>query len=401
MRRVALTGAGTVNPLAMDVEGTIRALLSGQSAITALTAEDIGAAAAPGAIGAPVRDFRPADHFTNRQLPLMDRISQFAVVAARQAVAHSSLTFDSELAARTGVIIGTAGGGHMTGDSVARTFYGAGQSRVHPFAVPRLMMNAPASLISMEFGLTGPTFAVSSACASSNHAIGLAFQMIRSGAQSAMLAGGADAMLSQAGLASWAGLRVLSPDGCRPFSADRNGLVIGEGAAVFVLEDYVHARLRGAPILAEIAGCAMGADAGDIVQPSPEGAARAMRAAMADAGLAARDVGYVNAHGTGTRANDRAESAAIRAVLPHGVAVSSTKGAHGHLMGASGAVELLACVAALRDGRLAPTTGWRLADPDCSLDLVTDEPRRAGVRACLSNAFAFGGLNAVLALSAP
>lgn len=401
MRRVVLTGAGTINPLAMEVEGTIRALLSGQSAITALTAEDIDAATPPGAVGAPIRDFRPADHFAARQLPLMDRISQFAVVSARQAVAQSGLTFDGELAARTGVIIGTAGGGHMTGDGVARTFYGAGQSRVHPFTIPRLMMNAPASLISMEFGLTGPTFAVSSACASSNHAIGLAFQMIRSGAQTAMLAGGADAMLSQAGIASWAGLRVLSPDGCRPFSADRNGLVIGEGAAVFVLEDHDRARARGAPILAEIVGCAMGADAADIVQPSSEGAARAMRSALADAGLNAHNIGYVNAHGTGTRANDRAESSALGTVFPNGVAVSSTKGAHGHLMGASGAVELLACIAALRDGLLPPTTGWRLADPDCPRDLVTGAPRQAQVQACLSNAFAFGGLNAVLALTAP
>jgi len=399
MRRVVLTGAGTINPLARDVEGTIQALLSGRTAITTLAAADIGADAPPGATGAPVRDFRPEDHFPARQLPLMDRVSQFALVAARQAIAQSGLVFDADLSARTGVIIGSAGGGHMTGDAVARAYYGAGQTRVHPLTVPRLMMNAPASLISMEFGLTGPSFAISSACASSNHAIGLAFQMIRSGAQGVMLAGGADAMLSAVGLAAWAGLRVLSQDGCRPFSADRTGLVMGEGAAVFVLEDREQAMARGAPILAEIAGCAMGADAADIVQPSPEGAMRVMRAALADAGLAAGVVDYVNAHGTGTRANDRTESAALRAVFPKGVAVSSTKGAHGHLMGASGAVELLACLAALEGRGIAPTTGWRVPDAECAIDLVAGAPRLSPVGACLSNAFAFGGLNAVLALT--
>lgn len=400
MKRVVLTGAGTINPLGADVEGTIRALLSGQTAIGALTAGDIGAESAPALPGAPIRGFRPQDHFGPRDLALLDRSTQFALVAARQAVAQSGLRFGDGNDTAAGVIIGSAGGGHMTADQVARGIYGAVKSRPHPFSVPRLMMNAPASLIGMEFGLTGPTFAVSSACASSNHALALAFQMIRSGAMQVMLAGGADAMLSEAGLATWAGLRVLSPESCRPFSADRTGLVIGEGAAVFVLEERDRALARGAPVLAEIAGAAMGADAGDIVRPDPAGAARAMRSAMADAGLAAADVGYVNAHGTGTAANDKVEALAITAVFPQGVAVSSTKGAHGHLMGASGAVELLACIAALREGCLAPTAGWRVPDPECPIDLVTGQARRARPAACLSNAFAFGGLNAVIALKA-
>lgn len=400
MRRVVLTGAGTVNPLAADVAGTIAALLAGRTAIGPITAADVeGADDLTIRIGAPVRGFRPEDHFDVRHLSLLDRFSQLAVVAARQAVAQSGLQFDPALAARTGVIVGSAGGGLSTSDATARALYQTARTRVHPFTVPRLMMNAPASLIGMEFGLTGPAFAVSSACASSNHAIGLAFQLVRAGAQPVMLAGGTDAMLTYGGLKAWEGLRVLSPDGCRPFSADRNGLVMGEGAAIFVLEDRDHALARGAVPLAEIAGFAMGADASDIVLPDPQGAERAMRAALTDAGLTPPDIGYVNAHGTGTRANDRAESHALRAVFPGGVAVSSTKGAHGHLMGASGAVELLACLAALADGRLAPTVGWAKADADCALDLVTRTARPAQVGACLSNAFAFGGLNAVLALT--
>jgi len=400
MRRVVLTGAGTVNPLASDVEGTMAALLAGRCAIRPLAATDIGADHPPPFPAAPVADFRADAHFLPRDLSRLDRFSQFALVAARQAVAQSGLQLAGDLAARAGVIIGSAGGGHMTSDQAARAVYGAGRTRLHPLTVPRLMMNAPASQIATEFALQGPAFAVSSACASANHALALAFHMVRSGAQAVMLAGGADAMLSQAGFASWAGLRVLSPDGCRPFSADRNGLVMGEGAAVFVLEDRDHAKARGAPILAEMAGCAMGADAGDLVQPDAEGAERTMRAALADAGLAAADIGYVNAHGTGTRSNDRAEAAAIGAVFGRNVAVASTKGAHGHLMGASGAVELLACIAALRDGMIGPTVGWTAPDPDCAIDLVTGRPRSVRIGACLSNAFAFGGLNAVLVLTA-
>ncbi len=400
MKRVVLTGAGTVNPLAADVGQTMAALAAGRSAIGPLSAADIGADRAPAFPGARVADFLPEAHFPPHDLGRLDRFSQFAVVSARQAVAQSGLDFADGLAAKTGVVIGSAGGGHMTGDQVARAVYGGGVARLHPMTVPRLMMNAPASLIAMEFGLLGPAFAVSSACASSNHALALAFQMVRSGACPVMLAGGADAMLSQAGFASWAGLRVLSPDCCRPFSADRNGLVMGEGAAVFVLEDRDHAKARGAPIMAEIAGCAMSADAGDLVQPNGAGAARAMRAALDDAGLAAGDIGYVNAHGTGTRSNDRAEAAAIGAMFGGGVAVASTKGAHGHLMGASGAVELLACIAALRDGMIGPTVGWTRPDADCPVDLVTGRARVGEVAACLSNAFAFGGLNAVLVLRA-
>jgi nodulation protein E len=274
---------------------------------------------------------------------------------------------------------------------------------VHPFVVPRLMHNAAASQISMAFNLLGPTYCVATACASSNHAMRQAFHLIRSGACTAVVTGGADSMLTFGGIKAWEGLRVLSPDGCRPFSATRNGMVLGEGAAVFVFEDYDHARARGADILAEVAGFAMTSDAADIVTPSKSGAARSMRLALKDAALNPEDVGYINAHGTGTMANDKTESAAILDVFgqhAERLMVSSTKSMHGHLIGATGAVELLAAIMALRDGVIAPTIGYQIPDPDCPLDVVPNTARSATVRAVLSNAFAFGGLNAVLALKA-
>ncbi|MDR0810396.1 MAG: beta-ketoacyl-[acyl-carrier-protein] synthase family protein, partial [Gemmobacter sp.] len=263
------------------------------------------------------------------------------------------------------------------------------------------MNSAAAAHVSMEFGIRGPSFSVSTACASSNHAMGLAFQMVRSGQCPAVLTGGAEAMLCFGGLKAWEGLRVMSPDGCRPFSLTRNGMVMGEGAAVFVFEDYVAARRRGAEILAEVIGFAMTSDAGDIVMPSRDGAVRAMRGALRAARLDPEDVDYINAHGTGTAANDRTESAAIHEVFGPRAArlpVSSTKAMHGHLIGGTGAVELLACLMALREGVIAPTIGFEAPDPDCALDVVPNEARRARVKVALSNAFAFGGMNAVLAL---
>jgi nodulation protein E len=253
----------------------------------------------------------------------------------------------------------------------------------------------------MAHGLTGPAFCVSTACASSNHAMGLAFQMLRAGSVCVALAGGSEAMLCFGGLKAWEGLRVMSPDACRPFSAGRNGMVQGEGAAVFVFEDRDHALARGATIWAEVIGFAMTSDASDILLPNPDGAARAMQGALTDAGLEPEAVAHVNAHGNGTLASDRSESLAMRRVfgahLPQ-VAVTATKSLHGHLIGAAGAVEMLACLLALQKGVIAPTAGFLGPDPDCAVDLVTGQARHADVQVCLSNAFAFGGLNAVLAL---
>ncbi len=397
--RVVITGAGTINPLGADVPSTLRAMAAGQCAVTSLAIRDQRRLSVQ--IAASVADFDPSAHFPPERQRLLDRFSQFALVAARQAVQQSGLQLTGRLAAQTGAIIGSAAGGLSTSDDNFRAVYEERKSRVHPFTVPRLMGNAAASQISIDFGLQGPTFAVASACASSNHAIGLAFQMVRAGVAPVMLAGGAEAMLTLGGLKAWEGLRVLAPVACRPFSLDRTGMVLGEGAGVFVLEARDHATARGAPILAEIAGFAMSADGAHMVLPSAIGAERAMRAAIDDATLAPGSVGYINAHGTGTQANDFAESAAIAAIFGRRAAVSSTKGAHGHLIGASGAVELLACLLALNEGILAPTVGWRMPDPNCPIDIVAGTARRAVVTSCLSNAFAFGGLNAVLALVNP
>lgn len=399
MRRVVITGAGTVNPLAMDVAGTYAAFAAGRCAIGPLLIRDVDRLSIK--IAAQVHDWQPEQHFERQRLPLLDRFAQFALVAARQAVAQSGLRFEGALADTTGVVLGTAGGGLTTTDDNYRSVYAEGKSRVHPFVVPKLMSSAAPSHVSMEFTLRGPSFALSSACASSNHAMGLAFQMVRSGLADVMLTGGAEAMLCLGGIKAWEGLRVMSPDACRPFSLTRNGMVQGEGAAVFVFEDFDHARARGAVILAEVAGFGMTSDASDIVMPSTAGAARAMTIALKDAGLAPEQIGYINAHGTGTAANDRSETAAIRTVFgaqADRLMVSSTKSMHGHLIGGTGAVELLACLMALQTDVIAPTMGFETPDPDCNLDVVPNEARAVRVEAVLSNAFAFGGLNAVLAL---
>jgi nodulation protein E len=401
MRRVVITGAGTVNPLGDNLVDTWAALRDGRVAIGPLDIPDADRLAHP--IGAAVSGFDPTAHFPAQRLGLLDRFSQFALVAAREAMGQAGLVPDPALGPRAGVILGNSGGGMTTQDEGFRAVYEGGRIRVHPFTVPRLMGNAPSAHLTMEFGFTGPSFTVSSACASSNHAIGQALAMIRSGQADVMLTGGTEAMLTFGGLKAWEGLRVMSPTGCRPFCTSRDGMVQGEGAAVFVLEAEEHARARGAQVLAVVAGAAMTSDARDIVMPDRDGAAAAMTGALRDADLAHGDIGYINAHGTGTAANDRTECAAIRQALRHAagaVAISSTKSLHGHLIGGAGAVELLACLLALREGVIAPTAGLRARDPDCDLDIVANAARRAPVAATLSNAFAFGGMNAVIALTA-
>jgi nodulation protein E len=403
MRRVAITGAGTVNPLGADVAATFAAFKAGSCAIGPLDIPGADRLLSP--LGAQVRSWDADLYFDRKSLVLYDRHVQFALVAARQAVAQAGLDLPgSTLAARSGVIIGTAGGGLTTIDDTYREVYAGGKNRVHPFTVPRLMASSAPSHIGMEHGLLGPTFAVSTACASSNHAMGLAFQMVRAGAAPLILTGGAEAMLCFGGIKAWEGLRVMTADAVRPFSKDRSGMAQGEGAGIFVFEDMDHARARGAVVLAEVIGFAMTADAHNIVVPSQAGAIRAMTGALSDAGITAAEVDYINAHGTGTQVNDRVESAAIHAVFgghADRLAVSSTKAMHGHLIGGTGAVEVLACLMALIEGVIAPTAGFRVADPDCALDVVPNQARRANVSVAMSNAFAFGGLNAVLALRAP
>lgn len=391
MQRVVITGAGTVNPLGHDVASTYAALAKGTCAIGPVSLPDADRLLVK--IGAQVTGWQ--GEFEKPDLVWMDPFAQYAVAAARQALAQSGLGAVPD----AGVILGSAGGGLQTVDDNYRAVYALGKNRVHPFTVPRLMASAGASHIARDLGLLGPCFTVASACSSSNHAIGQAFQMIRAGMLPVMLAGGADAMLCFGGIKAWEGLRVLSQTACRPFSKGRDGMVMGEGAAVFVLEARDHALARGAVILAEIAGCSMTSDAGDMVQPTVAGAERAMQAALRDAGMTAAEIGYINAHGTGTQANDRCEAQAIAQVFQRDVPVSSTKSLHGHLIGGAGAVELLACLLALQQGLIAPTAGYLEPDPECPIALVT-QPKTAAVTAVLSNSFAFGGLNAVLALRA-
>ncbi|MEL6570989.1 MAG: beta-ketoacyl-[acyl-carrier-protein] synthase family protein, partial [Pseudomonadota bacterium] len=319
------------------------------------------------------------------------------------AIGQSGLNFSGDLADRAGAILGTSGGGLTTQDDNYRAVYEEGKNRVHPFIVPKLMNNAAVSQVSMEWNLRGPSFTVATACASSNHAMGQAFNMIRSGMATVMITGGSESMLCFGGIKAWEGLRVMSKDACRPFSATRNGMVQGEGAGAFVFEDYEHAAARGAEILCEVIGFAMSSDASDIVMPSKQGAARAIAGAVADAKIAKEEVGYINAHGTGTAANDKTECAAVADVFgahADSLMMSSTKSMHGHLIGGTGAVELLACIMAVRDGVIAPTIGYEEPDPECALDVVPNTARDAKVTVALSNAFAFGGLNAVLALRA-
>jgi nodulation protein E len=266
--------------------------------------------------------------------------------------------------------------------------------------IPKTMANAGASHISMEFGITGPSYTISTACSSASHAIGQAFWMVRSGMAPVAITGGSEAPFSFGILKAWEALRVVSPDTCRPFSKDRSGMVLGEGAAMLVLEPLEAARARGARIHAEIVGFGMSSDASHITQPSADGAARAMRAALCDAHLTPEAVAYINAHGTGTQANDPTETAAIRAVFgPHAgqLAVSSTKSMHGHALGAAGALEAVAAILALRDGFLPPTANFNQPDPECDLDVVPNVSRQADFEYAMSNSFAFGGLNAVLA----
>ena len=398
LRRVAVTGLGAVTAAGADIDTFWQGLCEGPGGIAPNPVQ--------GWPQARVQDFDPADHFSPRELSLLDRVSQFALVAARQAMHHAGLSTPDSLTehdidpARAGAVFG-AGLGHHTLDDGYFAFYGRQAKRLHPLLVPRGMPSAPASQLSLAWGLQGPTLATATACASSAHAIGIACQFIRSGLLDLAITGGAEASLTLGMVKAWEGLRVLSSDTCRPFSRDRSGLVLGEGAGVLVLEEWSRALRRGATPLAEVVGFGMGADATDITAPDPAGATRTMQAALADAKLPSAAVDYVNAHGTGTRLNDRCEAAALARVfgarLP-GLPVSSCKGHLGHTLNAAGALEALATVLALQRGVLPPTAHYREADPECPLDCVPGTARRQPIDVAMSNSFAFGGLNAVLVL---
>ena len=399
-RRVAITGMGAITALGHTAIETWTAMREGRSGIGPIASIPTDLLMVK--IAAEVRGFDPATHFEHKRLPLLDRVSQFALVAAREAVAQSGLDFRTgELGERTACIIGTGIGGENTHNEQSRRFWGDKNPRVHPLTILRVMANAPACHIGIEFGLRGPAFAVASACASANHAMSQAFDMVRNGRVEVAVTGATEACVTEPIMKAWEAMRVTADDTCRPFCKQRRGMVLGEGAGIFVLEEYEHARRRGATILAEFAGSGATADAIDMVFPSEPNVARAIQQALDDAGLTAADIDYINAHGTGTPANDPTETKAIRRVFgAHAdrVAVSSTKSMHGHALGAAGAIELVAAIGALRDGVVPPTTNFIDADPECDLDYVPNVARELPVHAVLSNSFAFGGLNSVVAL---
>ena len=401
-RRVAVTGAGVVCAAGSTAEETWATLRSGQSAIRAL--DEAWAREGKYHVAAVARDFDPLKHFEPKEAAVMDRFAQFAMAACAEALRNSGLVFSDELKARTAVVMGSSGGGQGSIDEGFVELYGTRSGRVHPLTIPKTMTNAGTSHITMKYGLTGPAWAVSTACASSTHAIGQAFWMVRDGVSDAALAGGSEAPLNPGFWRAWEAMRVMAHDTCRPFSIDRKGMVLGEGGAVLVLEPLERALARGAPILAEICGFGMSADAHHLTQPLPAGAAAAMRMAMEDGGLIAEEIDYINAHGTGTHANDIAEAKALSIALGERgrrVPVSSTKSVHGHTLGAAGALEAFATVMALHDGVIPPTANLTTLDPECDVNLIAGSAMEGRLRAALSNSFAFGGLNAVLAFRAP
>jgi nodulation protein E len=401
LNRVVITGLGVVSAVGQSTRDYWDSLVAGRSGFAKAT---LGTTPqATDKLVGEVKNFDPAAHFDRSQLLLLDRVSQFAVVAAREAVKQSGIDLQGELAERTAAIIGTGSGGHTTVDDNFHRLYAEKAARLHPLTIPKAMISAPPSQVSLHLGIKGPAFAISSACASSTHAVGVAFHMVRSGSVNCAVTGGTEASITFGAMKGWEAMRIMSSDTCRPFSKDRKGMVIGEGAAVLVLETLEHAQARGADILAEIVGFGMSADAKDLTAPDPTGMARAITGALNDAKLTPDQIDYVNAHGTGTMANDLAETSALRSSFgAHAakLAVSSTKSVVGHGLGAAGAMEFVAAIMSIRDGIAPPTMNYLGPDEGCDLDYVPNEARRMPVRAAISNSFAFGGLNAVLATRA-
>ncbi len=398
MKRVVVTGMGCISALGHDLDAFRQGLMTGVCGIGKIQVFDSTGFDVD--IAAEVPHYDPKAHFAKPQLSQLDRFAQFSVLSAREAVRRADLVIEGPLAERTAVVHGTAIGSQSTQDEVHRALYAERARRVHPLSVPKAMTSAGVSQISMDLGAKGPVFGTVSACSSSAHAMAMARMLLQTDQADVAIAGGAEAPLSYACVKSWIELRVMAKDTCRPFSTGRRGMVLGEGAGSLVLETEEHARARGAPILAELAGVGMSSDAYKLVQPDVEGMERAMAGALDDAGLEPGTIGYLNAHGTGTGQNDPIETAAIRAVFgadADRLAVSSTKSMHGHALGAAAALEAIATVLAMEEQTAPPTIGYLGPDPDCDLDYVPNEARPAAISAALSNSFAFGGLNCSLA----
>ena len=398
MRRVAITGIGVVSPIGNNAGEFWDSLAAGRSGIGPISKVDTTELRFKNA--AEVKGFNAADQFDERAMMMLDPFAHFGISAAREAVRDSGVAFEDELKERTGVVTGSCLGGKETEDAFFYDLYANKKNRVPPIAIPRSMSNAVASHVSMEHGLTGATFTTSTACSSANHAIGQAFWLIRQGTLDAAVAGGSEAPICYGNLKAWEAMRVVAPDTCRPFSRDRGGMILGEGGAMFVLEEMEAAKSRGARIYAEIAGFGMSADAHHLTMPLAAGAAKAMRGALADARLDLEDIGYINAHGTATQANDPMEAEAIRIVFGNtadDILVSSTKSMHGHTLGAAGAIEAAATVLGMHKVILPPTANFTVIDPACPVNVIANDSVERIVGAALSNSFAFGGLNAVLA----
>ncbi|GAB5471620.1 MAG: beta-ketoacyl-[acyl-carrier-protein] synthase family protein [Rhodospirillales bacterium] len=399
MNRVAITGLGCISALGHDVATTWAGLRAGRSGIGPLS--QVTGERLMVKVAAEVTDFDPHRWLDERIVDFTDRFSQYAIIAAREALADSGLELDSESAQRTACLVGSGMGGMTTMDEGFVRLYRHNTLRAPPLTVPKVMPSAAASQVTMDLGVTGPSFGLTSACSSSNHAIGEAMWMVRSGRVDRAFAGGTEACLSYGCLKAWEVLRVMAPDTCRPFSKNRKGMVIGEGAGMVLLENWDLAKARGAKIYGELAGFGLTADAADLVQPSLEGASRAVSECLTDAGLAPEEVGYINAHGTATRMNDQVETQAIRQAFgkqAERLGVSSSKSMLGHGLGAAGGLEIIPTVMAVKEGILPPTANYVEADPDCDLDYIPNEARTQQIGAALSNSFAFGGLNAVLAV---
>jgi 3-oxoacyl-[acyl-carrier-protein] synthase II len=408
-RRVVITGLGTVNALACDVPGFWSRLCAGHSGVSRIGQFDTTAFKVH--FGGEVKDFHPEAVLEPKVARHLDRFAQFALVAALSAVKDSGLEFSREDPYRCGVIIGSGIGGLNEFEEQHGRYKDKGPSRISPYVIPKMIPNAAAGNVSIQFGLCGPNTAVSTACASAANAIGDAFRAIQWGYADVMLSGGSEAAITPMGLGGFTSARALSmrnddPQAAsRPFDRDRDGFVLAEGAGLVILEEYERARRRGANIYAEVLGCGSTADAHHITAPHPcgAGAAQAMTLGLRDARLAPEDIDYVNAHGTSTQLGDAAETQAMKQVFgPHArrLAISSTKSMLGHLLGASGGVELIATVLGIRHGVVHPTINYQTPDPDCDLDYVPNTAREMKVRHAISNSFGFGGHNCCLVVGA-
>jgi len=406
-RRVVITGVGVISPVGNDAQTFWASLLAGKSGIGPVTHFD--ASEFPTRIAGEVKDFDPSAFMDKKDVKRTDRFVQFAIAATKMALEDARLKIEEQDPERVGVYIGSGIGGLATWEDQHRVLLEKGPRRVSPFLIPMMIANMAAGQVSIHFGLKGPNSAPITACATGTHAIGDAFKIIQRGEADVMVAGGTEATIRPLAFAGFCAAKAMStrndePEkASRPFDKDRDGFVMGEGAGVLILEELEHAKRRGAPIIAEVIGYGMSADAFHLTQPDPDGdgAKRAMLAAIRDAGIRPEEVDYINAHGTSTELNDKVETQAIKAAFgehAYKLAISSTKSMTGHMLGAAGAVEAIATALALRDQILPPTINYETPDPACDLDYVPNEARRAPVRVALSNSFGFGGHNATIAL---